>query len=196
VTKLFLASIPGQEESVLSDWSIAKLVSGQPYAEFKGNPKGWLSLSHREGAVFCAWSPDPMGRFGVDLEWIEPRSNEFINDYLTTGEREIVSRTNPTRRGLLTTMIWSGKEAMLKALSLGLTVDTLKVETLPDIGSVDLSQWTYFKGTSRIEEVMDWTIQFRKSGQYIQTIAVRNDQGIELVEVNPSNPDCTGIDQD
>jgi 4'-phosphopantetheinyl transferase len=85
-----------------------------------------LSISHSGDRAFCALS-DAMGaHVGADIERIEPRSWQFVEDYFTDEEIELVRRA-PADRDTLVTAIWSAKEAVLKALHLGLTVDTRSV---------------------------------------------------------------------
>ena len=85
---------------------------------------GQLSISHGHGRAFCAVSLESFP-IGADLESVEPRSERFVTDYFTRGERQLVEVVTATRRSLLTTAIWSGKEAALKALQLGLSVTCL-----------------------------------------------------------------------
>ena len=92
-----------------------------------------ISLSHRAGAALCAALPasDPIG---CDLELVEPRSAEFVRDYLTEAERILVERAVPSLRPRLTALVWSAKESALKTLRIGLRADTREVEVC--LGSV------------------------------------------------------------
>lgn len=88
---------------------------------------GWhLTISHSQGRAFCALARTPA--IGADIEQVAPRHPVFAGDYFTPIERAAVAAAPPERRELLITAIWSAKEAALKALRLGLSVDTRRVE--------------------------------------------------------------------
>ena len=82
-----------------------------------------ISLSHRASTAMCAIALTGAG-IGCDLEVIEPRSNAFIADYLTAREQALVEQTLDEERALLVTVLWSTKESALKALHVGLRLDT------------------------------------------------------------------------
>jgi len=85
-----------------------------------------ISLSHCGGTAVCAIAPSGTA-LGCDLERIEPRSAAFVADYFSSWEQELVSRAPAADRPRLTTLIWSAKESALKALRVGLRVDTRSV---------------------------------------------------------------------
>jgi 4'-phosphopantetheinyl transferase len=106
-----------------------------------------VSLSHSAGRSLAAllFTDVPEGKgctMGTDLELVEPRSDGFIRDFLTDAERAEVTTVPAPERASRASGIWSAKEAVLKALRLGLTVDTWKVECLlepreaPDPGAL------------------------------------------------------------
>jgi 4'-phosphopantetheinyl transferase len=97
---------------------------GAPY--LPEYPQFDLSISHSHGFAFCALVTD--GRVGADIECVTPRSRAFIEDYFTPAEVAAVDGAPPERQNLMATAIWSAKEAALKALRLGLRVDTRAVE--------------------------------------------------------------------
>jgi 4'-phosphopantetheinyl transferase len=86
-----------------------------------------ISISHRAGIAMCAvaLSADCVG---CDLELIEPRSDAFTTDYFTVNEQALVETTFVEERPLLVTLLWSAKESALKALHMGLRLDTTAVE--------------------------------------------------------------------
>jgi 4'-phosphopantetheinyl transferase len=86
-----------------------------------------LSISHCRGRAFCALATVENIRVGADIERIEPREWQFVEDYFTEDEIAAVRRSPSGARDTLVTAIWSAKEAALKALRLGLTVDTRSV---------------------------------------------------------------------
>jgi 4'-phosphopantetheinyl transferase len=98
--------------------------SGAPDAYVSGSPaEVAISLSHREHSASCAVAP--LGtEIGCDLEAVEPRTDRFIADYLTGGEREWLAQMPVQARDHAVALLWSGKESVLKALRIGLRLDT------------------------------------------------------------------------
>jgi 4'-phosphopantetheinyl transferase len=86
-----------------------------------------ISLSHRDGIAVCAISQS-MIPLGCDLELIEARSDSFIADYFTEYEQTIIAQGRGDQRDQLVTTLWSAKESALKALQVGLRVDTGSVQ--------------------------------------------------------------------
>jgi 4'-phosphopantetheinyl transferase len=108
----------------LANVEIRAASSGAPEVFLRDQPAQIaISLSHRVGTSLC--TVGPLGNtFGCDLESVEPRSDAFVADYFTVNERALVDRASGEERSLLTALIWSGKESALKALHLGLRLDT------------------------------------------------------------------------
>jgi 4'-phosphopantetheinyl transferase len=112
--------------------------SGAPEVFLEGQPAdASISLSHRDGRALCSVAPARTS-FGCDLETIEPRSNAFVADYFTASEKVLVTRTPVEHQSLIVALLWSGKESALKALHLGLRLDTRcvcvrPVDALPDL---------------------------------------------------------------
>lgn len=112
----------------LANIEIRAATSGAPEAFlFNQTAPVTISLSHRAGTAMCAVALSGPG-IGCDLEIIEPRSHAFIADYLTAGEQALVSRTPVEERPLLVNLLWSAKESALKALRVGLRLDTTSVD--------------------------------------------------------------------
>ncbi len=103
-----------------------------------------LSLSHRAGRVLGALGDEPRVDLGVDLELVEPRTEGFVREWFTDAEVRQVEAASPAGRDLLITVIWSTKEAVLKVLGLGLSVDTRGVEIRLDPQS---EPWSPFCAT-------------------------------------------------
>jgi 4'-phosphopantetheinyl transferase len=102
-----------------------------------------ISLSHRCGLAVCAVARTCHSRLalGCDLEQIEPHSDLFLADYFTIEEQSMV-REAPDDRWRLLALLWSAKESLLKALHLGLRVDTRSVNvTLESPHVDDPSKW-------------------------------------------------------
>jgi 4'-phosphopantetheinyl transferase len=110
--------------------SIENDPSGAPHASLPGSRplEGCLSISHRENAAVCAYCPDPSVLIGADLERVEPRSLGFINDYLTAAEAAAAHALEGNESDRWVMVCWSVKEAVLKALRIGLRADTRNIE--------------------------------------------------------------------
>lgn len=97
--------------------------SGAPYAELDGTRVPLcLSISHRGDLGLAALAAAPRVPLGADLETIEPRDPALARQFFT--DAEIAAATTD----LLVARTWSAKEAVLKALGVGLRVDTRSVE--------------------------------------------------------------------
>jgi 4'-phosphopantetheinyl transferase len=83
-----------------------------------------LSISHSAGAVFCVATWDDVG-LGADVERIEAHTAAFVGDFFTGEEAADCERA--AARDRMIAAVWCAKEAVLKALRLGLTVDTREV---------------------------------------------------------------------
>jgi 4'-phosphopantetheinyl transferase len=86
-----------------------------------------VSISHSHGLGFCAAVSPSDWPLGADIELIEPRSPNFAANFFTAEERAQVRAAGLTGRETLVTAVWSGKEAALKAVRLGLRSDTRAV---------------------------------------------------------------------
>ena len=72
----------------------------RPTFEVDGRTLGLdISLTDRAGWSVCLVGPD-LGAVGVDLEIVEPRSDGFVRDFLTTAERDVVA-TAPGSTGTM-----------------------------------------------------------------------------------------------
>jgi 4'-phosphopantetheinyl transferase len=132
-----------------------------------GAPAISLSLSHSHGMGFAA-ATTAVVRLGCDVETIEPRSAEFVGDYFTEPERTWIEAA-PRERDLRANLLWSAKEAALKALGEGLRLDTrsVEVEAIPPANG-DPSEWRAlavdapdgrtFPGLWRVQDGRAWTV--------------------------------------
>jgi 4'-phosphopantetheinyl transferase len=115
----------------LADLEIRAASSGAPEVFLHGDPADIaISLSHRAGTALCTLGP-PGRNFGCDLEMVEPRSAAFVDDYFTAAEKALIADTSPSGLPLLLALLWSGKESALKALRVGLRLDTRCMSVSP-----------------------------------------------------------------
>ena len=115
----------------LTNLEIRAASSGAPEVFLDAQPAGIaISLSHREGTAMCTVGP-PKRNFGCDLEMVEPRSAAFVDDYFTADEKALVADTPLSELPLLLALLWSGKESALKALRVGLRLDTRCMSVKP-----------------------------------------------------------------
>jgi 4'-phosphopantetheinyl transferase len=128
--KSLAASLPVCQSIPIDRIQIANTAEGAPYYQVVDGltPADCLTISHSDRLAFCALCSAPGLHIGADLEKIDPRSGTFVQDYFTPTERELVNGCPVESRPLLVTLIWSAKEAMLKALGVGLRLDTRMVE--------------------------------------------------------------------
>ncbi|MEW6737572.1 MAG: 4'-phosphopantetheinyl transferase superfamily protein [Acidobacteriota bacterium] len=98
-----------------------------------------ISISHREEHSICMLVAEATC-LGADLELIESRSEQFLQDYFTLKERESVYNAPEAYHKMLVCLLWSAKESALKASQEGLRVDTRSVEVYP-IDFRSISGW-------------------------------------------------------
>jgi len=107
-----------------------------------------VSISHFDGHALCAaicWEPRDVGSrcaLGIDLGPVEARSQAFLGTFFTEDEQRSVRDAPAWERGSRANQIWCAKEAVLKALGLGLTVDTRDLNCLPEAGLPDPAEWS------------------------------------------------------
>ena len=113
----------------LKDLSIQNKPSGAPYALHNGKPlDGSISISHRGNYAVTAFSFDPSLSLGIDLELVEEKSQGFIEDYFTKAETYQIVHLSSDEQMLASSLLWSGREALVKAHQIGLRVDTRAFE--------------------------------------------------------------------
>jgi len=82
-----------------------------------------LSLSHCSGTALCAITLSSIS-VGCDLEAAEVRHDAFLTDYFTDAEQSCVRNSQPSEQWRVLALLWSAKESALKALQVGLQLDT------------------------------------------------------------------------
>ena len=121
------------DPSALANIEIRAAPSGAPEVYLLNQKSSvTISLSHRSGTALCAVALSGTS-IGCDLEMIEARSKAFTADYFTVNEQSLVEQTPAEEQPLLVTLLWSAKESALKALHMGLRLDT----TCLDVKFVD-----------------------------------------------------------
>jgi len=162
------ASSPTSKSLHLSTIEIRAASDGAPEAYLKGRPASLsISLSHSHGLGLCVVGPEDIP-VGCDLEFVEPRSLIFIEDYFTAEERDSVKDLDMDRRALFATVIWSAKESVLKVLRAGLRRDTRDVVVY--YRTTEAEDWNPWTGTcaNSGHGFYGWWRNWRG---YIQTVA-------------------------
>ena len=115
--------------------------SGAPYAEMAGEGRigRVISISHRAQWGLAAIGDVGVTALGVDMEITEART-DFTGDFFTPREIAAVDRAG-AERDLAIARTWSAKEAALKALGVGLRIDTRAIE-VGDVGGESVQGWT------------------------------------------------------
>ena len=135
----------------LSLFEIRAALDGAPEVFLRNKPAGAaISISHSDDCSFCAAGP-PGAELGCDMERLEQRSELLISDYFAPEEIGTVMRMRksaPENEVIITNLIWSAKESVLKALREGLRRDTLDVAIQPDFDKLE-NGWLHWTGRSR-----------------------------------------------
>lgn len=160
------------QQLALSSIGITNAADGAPEfqlpAEVADDMAWSLSISHRVDYAFCA--VNTAGRpIGADIERIEPRSAAFVGDFFTPAEQALIFAASPAERALLSNLIWSAKEAVLKVLRHGLRVDTRRVECLPGFAVADWQPLS-IRCDPRLSNV-PLCGHWRRAGDYVLTLA-------------------------
>jgi 4'-phosphopantetheinyl transferase len=82
-----------------------------------------ISISHSAGRALAAVraAEEPLG---ADVERIEPRDPLLVEDFFSPADAAAVALEPPRDRDRMITILWTGKEAALKALRRGLRDDS------------------------------------------------------------------------
>jgi len=185
VKQLIAGCCPVDQNSRFFQVEVVKEESGVPHIEVKGERlAGLLSLSHSQGWFFCAYSPRGVP-FGVDIESIENRPADFISDYFTDEEIQRINAEPPETQAMIATLNWSAKEAVLKALSKGLSLDTRKVEVgIPRNLEPGLENWQVLGLRANISEIPFRQLFWRREGNFVLTICMAANHTQELIRID------------
>jgi 4'-phosphopantetheinyl transferase len=158
---------------------------GAPYA--RGDALGRLpvslSISHSNGTAFCGLvavvsttSPlAPRPSLGCDIELVEPREASFVRDFFTAEEMAAVTAAGLAQDRLVTA-IWSGKEAVLKAIREGLRTDTRRI--VCGFADVAAPQPDWMPMSVRVDDGLAaqfpgrWSGWWHEADQFVLTMAL------------------------
>ncbi len=172
-TKRAVAAVLGLDgdDASLARVEVRHRESGAPYVQVDGEMADVdVSMSDRAGWAVCLVGPPgvrSVGTLGIDLEIVEPRSDGFVEDYLTAAERDHVrSFVEADRRHEAANLIWSAKEAALKVQQVGLRADTRSVEVHVH-GAPRTDGWAAMTITAADGPLHGW---WRRDGVFLLTI--------------------------
>lgn len=157
----------------LSTIVIENKPEGAPYLS-GFDEQGSLSLSHRQEIAACAFTPDPNRNLGIDLELIESRATSFVEDFFTHAEADYTLHLTDKVKDVWVTLVWSAKEALLKAWQKGLRLDTRSIEIFPidqKILSLASDQWQPINWAPRLDGYPECWAGWRRWKNFIITLA-------------------------
>jgi len=151
---------------------IANEPGGAPLARISGEAiPGCLTISHREDSALAAYTPAPWLAIGTDLEWVENENPAFLNDYLSPLEQSAAQALPATQRAQWMYLCWSAKEAVLKALRIGLRADARDIELLAPAAGMPLT-WTALDARSRLPGAENPWLWWQPRGDWVLTLAM------------------------
>lgn len=170
--KSLIHNLPDYQNHSMPEIEIKNTPEGVPVICLPGGRTSpdCLSISHSGPLAFCALTQAPALMVGVDLEKIEPRSEDFIQDYFTPGEQRLVGSFPLEAKHAAVTLIWSMKEAMLKAIGVGLRWDTRQVE-IREIRNENYGDWQEVIVSDLRQKNRPWTAWWQRRGDFLMTIA-------------------------
>jgi 4'-phosphopantetheinyl transferase len=177
-----------RDPATLRELVIRNAADGAPEA-FLGTTRVPLHISMTDRADWaaCTVAPTaPVGRsdIGCDLEVVEPRSPQFVADWFTPAEQELVA--GGAERDLLANLIWSAKESALKVLRTGLRRDTRSVEVL--LTDERVHGWRRLHVTTTEGDIFPgW---WRRFGSFVLTYAAARDTPPPASFIEPSPLDA------
>ncbi len=176
--QLLFKRFPQIASSDPSQISVLNTSSGAPYfADANGMALPLaLSFSHRAGWAACAVADQPGLSIGIDLECIEPRADSFMETFFTVEEIAFARSVNGKQRNLWITLVWSLKEAVLKALGQGLRLDTRTVQVQPPATLTQVeTEWQPIHVTCAQSAPSHWSAWFMRRDNLLITLAIREE---------------------
>jgi 4'-phosphopantetheinyl transferase len=144
------------------DIEVANDRDRKPYFKIKGVIQdNALSISHCPGYAVSAVATGKNTLLGIDMEIVEKRSGSWVKEFFSPTE---MIDTSP----LALTVLWTQKEAVLKALGLGLSANLhqLMISGNKPVFSGRLLEVWKDKGAKKIN-----VFSYSKDEQYIVSIA-------------------------
>jgi 4'-phosphopantetheinyl transferase len=180
--QLLRGSKPEFASLTMEQIEISNAPSGKPLLKFLGveDFQGTLTISHTHQRAFCALTFDPAIKIGADVEKIEPRVAGFCEDYFTPGEIRQRDILPASLQDTWINLVWSAKEAMLKALGEGLRIDTRQVEILSAAGLDEKSDnWQLVQVCSHLPQTCHWAGWWRRQEDFVCTLVVLTPEKID-----------------
>jgi len=156
-----------------SSITIANHPEGAPFIA-KPRSHGCLSISHRQNIAVCAFTPSPDMTIGIDIEQIESRELSFVEDFFTQSEADYTKQLQEETRHLWSTLVWSAKEAVLKAWQKGLRLDTRSIEVFPidpEVLEHTSTQWNPIKWKANIKGFPQCWLGWQRWNNFVITLA-------------------------
>jgi 4'-phosphopantetheinyl transferase len=130
-----------------------------------------ISISHSNGVGLCVVS-DCKIDVGCDAELVEPRSSAFVTDFFSAEERHAIEQAQPGARPLLTTLMWSAKESVLKVLREGLRRDTRSIAVDVDFENGENGDDNWNRFTARCANgAQSFEGWWRSADRHVYTVA-------------------------
>ncbi|NHK31684.1 MAG: acyltransferase domain-containing protein [Asgard group archaeon] len=105
----------------LKEVKIEKNKLGKPFIQLKNKKPFYLSITHSNG--FAVGIVDSCNNTGIDLEIKKKRDKSFVEELISSKEREFIKNQQQEINEELLTKIWTAKEAVSKVLGVGLNID-------------------------------------------------------------------------
>lgn len=133
-------------------WRFDRAAGGKPFLVDAGGFRAAFSLSHTHGMVACAVTAG--ADVGVDVECIDREVNvaDIAARFFAPSERDVLSRLDPYARRSRFFDLWTLKEALVKALGIGIatslaslifTVDAAGGVTLEASDTIGADAWQF-----------------------------------------------------
>jgi len=127
-----LALLPYTDITTPEELEILTKPGGEPFVKINGKTRSDIpiSISHSNEVALAAVGSSPIIGVGIDVEVVEDRASSFLRTAFTPAERRIFHDLSGEQRTYLSTSLYTMKEAVTKALGIGLSVNTYDVEVL------------------------------------------------------------------